>query len=71
MYSLIDFLTGVSNSGNTWEQPSNITDGSSNSADFELFFLRIIFVLFMILVVILLTYVIADTIRKSKAKKKE
>ena len=71
MYSLVDLLTSISNSGNTWEPPSNITDGSSNSADFELFFLRLMFVLFMILIVILLAYVITDSIRKSKAKIKK
>ena len=71
MYSLVDLLTSISNSGNTWEPPSNITDGSSNSADFELFFLRLMFVLFMILIVILLAYVITDSIRKSKAKTKK
>ena len=71
MYSLVDLLTSISNSGNTWEPPSNITDGSNNSADFELFFLRLMFVLFMILIVILLAYVITNSIRKSKAKTKK
>lgn len=68
MYSLVDLLTSINNSGNAWEPPSNITDGGSNSADFELFFLRIMFVLFMVLIVILLAYVITDSIRKAKKK---
>ena len=66
MYSLICFLTSISNSSNVWDSPNNVPEPHDTSSR-DLLFLKIAGVLIF---VILLIYAIRKSNADKKAKEK-